>query len=420
MDVVVTGIGLISALGNLNATWNHLLDTESGIQIYNLFNEMGQCPLALIGNAPTTLEKLLHQVIDSALNDAGLTPPLPECGVVVGSSRGNQVQWEKLMREMGQRGQGSGERGQERGREGEREKGSQTLNVTQFSVFNPQSSAQNLKLNTNHSLRSIWFDTLPCRTSVVAAQIIGTTASVLSPMAACATGLWAIAQAYQLIQSGQCQRVIAGAVEAPITPLTLTGFDRMGALARTGAYPFDRDREGLVLGEGGAVLVMESAELAESRGAQTYGRILSFGLTADGYHVNAPDPQRCAAISAVKQCLSRSSLEPEAIDYIHAHGTATQLNDYNEANLIQSLFPSNVPLSSTKGATGHTLGASGALGAALCLMAIKYQLLPPCVGLKRPEWQLDFVRTVRSASIQHTLCFSFGFGGQNAVIALGK
>ncbi len=110
-------------------------------------------------------------------------------------------------------------------------------------------------------------------------------------MAACATGLWAIAQAYQLIQSGQCQRVIAGAVEAPITPLTLTGFDRMGALARTGAYPFDRDREGLVLGEGGAVLVMESAALAESRGAQTYGRILGFGLTADGYHVSAPNPK---------------------------------------------------------------------------------------------------------------------------------
>ena len=201
-------------------------------------------------------------------------------------------------------------------------------------------------------------------------------------MAACATGLWSIAQGFELIRTEQCERVLAGAVEAPITPLTLAGFAQMGALAPTGAYPFDRDREGLVLAEGGAVFVLEAATLATQRGANIYGRIVGAGLTADGYHISAPAPDSRAAIAAVKQCLQRSNLDATDIDYIHAHGTATVLNDRNEAHLIQALFPQGVPISSTKGATGHTIGASGAIGAAFCLMALKHQVLPPCVGLK--------------------------------------
>ncbi len=236
-------------------------------------------------------------------------------------------------------------------------------------------------------------------------------------MAACATGLWSLAQGFELIQTG-CQRVLAGAVEAPITPLTLAGFDRMGALAQTGAYPFDRDREGLVLGEGGTVLVLESAALAMARGAKIYGQILGFGLTADAYHVSAPQPDSPAAIAAVQHCLDRSGLGPDDIDYIHAHGTATQLNDRHEAHLIQRLFPQGVPVSSTKGATGHTIGASGALGAAFCLLAMRDGLLPPCVGLRQPEFELDLISTARPASVRHALCLSFGFGGQNAVLAL--
>ncbi|NJP11036.1 MAG: beta-ketoacyl-ACP synthase, partial [Leptolyngbyaceae cyanobacterium RU_5_1] len=198
------------------------------------------------------------------------------------------------------------------------------------------------------------------------------------------------------------------------------GLRKWGALARTGAYPFDRDREGLVLGEGGAVLVLESETLARQRSAKGYGQILGFGLTADGYHVSAPELKSRAAIAAVQQCLSRSGLTPSDIHYIHAHGTATQLNDRNEAQLIQQLFPDSVPVSSTKGATGHTLGASGALGVAFCLLALKHQLLPPTIGLKQPDVDLDFVRSTRPAAIRHALCLSFGFGGQNAAIALGN
>ncbi|MGB6170249.1 MAG: beta-ketoacyl-ACP synthase, partial [Geitlerinemataceae cyanobacterium] len=187
----------------------------------------------------------------------------------------------------------------------------------------------------------------------------------------------------------------------------------------TGSYPFDRRREGLALGEGAAILVLESAELARRRHAPIYGRILGFGVTADAHHICATEPGGKSAKVAVKHCLDRSGLSAEDIGYIHAHGTSTQLNDRSEARLIQSLFPQGVPVSSTKGATGHTLGASGALGAVFSLLALKHQILPPCVGLKEPEFDLDFVTSTRSASLRHALCFSFGFGGQNAVLAFG-
>jgi 3-oxoacyl-[acyl-carrier-protein] synthase II len=166
--------------------------------------------------------------------------------------------------------------------------------------------------------------------------------------------------------------------------------------------------------------VLESADSAYRRGAKIYGRILGFGLTADGYHVSAPLPGSGSAIAAVKDCLDRSHIRANEIDYIHAHGTATLLNDQNEAHLIQSLFPASVPVSSTKGATGHSLGASGALGIAFCLMALKEQILPPNVGLKRSQFELNLVREATSAKLRYVMCFSFGFGGQNGAIALGN
>lgn len=378
MEVVITGIGLVSALGqSLQASWQNLLMGHSGILVHQPFPDLEPHPLALIGKAPTNLAAIGSQVVAAAIEDAGLVLPLPACGVVIGSSRAHQAQWEQLARQHQQRTQiGEG---------------------------------------CNN-----WLDTLPHMVAIAAARQIGSTGPVLAPMAACATGLWAIAQGFELLQMGGCQRVIVGAVEAPITPLTLTGFSKIGALAQTGAYPFDQRREGLVLGEGAAVLVMESAELAATRSAPVYGRILGFGLTADGHHVSAPDPKGKEAIAAIQQCLSRSGLTPRDIDYIHAHGTSTQLNDRNEAHLIQGIFPPEVFVSSTKGATGHTLGASGALGTAFCLMALKHQALPPTVGVKQPEFDLNLVTASRPSSIHYALCLSFGFGGQNAVIALGR
>lgn len=393
MEVVVTGMGLVSALGtSLETSWQQLISAKSGIRVHQPFPELESRPLALIGKQPAALTTLTQLVVADAMKDAGLVPPLPDCGVVIGSSRSHQASWEQLARQF------------------------------YIDAARHKAASYTAARTCDGSLPTQAFlDTLPHMLAIAAArQVAISYGPVLAPMAACATGIWAIAQGFELIQTGQCQRVIAGAVEAPITPLTLAGFNQMKALARTGAYPFDQRREGLVLGEGAAVLVLESAELAKRRSAPVYGQVLGFGLTADGYHVSVPEPGSRSAIAAVKQCLERSDLSSSDIDYIHAHGTATQLNDWNEAHLIQQLFPQGVPVSSTKGATGHTLGASGALGVAFCLMALKHQLLPPCVGMKEPEFELDLVSAPRQGEIRAVLCFSFGFGGQNAVVALRR
>ncbi|WP_323221101.1 beta-ketoacyl-ACP synthase [Spirulina sp. 06S082] len=367
MEVVVTGIGLVSALGSLSTSWRSLIGGEVGIAWHQPFPELPPYPLGLIDSQPGEFSAIAEKVVRAAIADAGLSLPLPDCGVAIGSSRSCQGLWE------------------------------------QFPLPN-----------------SPWLETLPNRGAIVAARTIATRAPVLAPMAACATGLWAIARGAELIRMGECDRVLAGAVEMPITPLTLTGFERMGALAKTGCYPFDRQREGLVLGEGGGILVLESQELAQKRGATCYGKILGFGATADGYHLSAPELEGKSAAIAIKDAIERSNLTLDDIDYIHAHGTSTRLNDRNEANLIGHLFPENVPLSSTKGATGHTLGASGALGVAFCLLALKHQVLPPCTGLQVPEFDLNFIREARSANINNTLCLSFGFGGQNTVLVMGN
>ena len=375
--VVVTGIGLVSALGkSLETSWQNLLLGKTGIKLHQLFPELGMIPLGLIAEKPFLLNTLTEIVVNSALQDAQLITPLPDCAVVIGSSRSYQASWEIMARQMYQ---------------------------------------EEAELNLDN-----WLNTLPQMNAIAVARQIGATAAVLAPMAACATGIWAIAQATMLIKTGQYQRVITGAIEAPITPLTIAGFRQMGALAKTGAYPFDLQREGLVLGEGGAVLILESAELATQRQAKIYGEILGFGLTADAYHGNSPEPSGKSAIMAIKQCLERSHISPTDIDYIHTHGTATQLNDRIESKIIQHLFSPKLAISSTKGSTGHTLGASGALGVAFSLMALQNQILPPCVGLHQPEFNLNFITSAQESKIQQVLCFSFGFGGQNAVIALGN
>jgi 3-oxoacyl-[acyl-carrier-protein] synthase II len=381
--VVVTGIGLVSALGNsLEDSWQNLLSGTTGIELHQPFPELLKIPLGLIGDKPSDLSTLTQMVVNSALEDAKLVAPLVDCAVVIGSSRGYQGSWEKLARQM----------------------------------YGKDTRELSLKLED-------WLYTLPQMNAIAVARQIGATGIVLAPMAACTTGIWAIAQAVMLIQTGQCQRAIAGAVEAPITPLTICGFQQMGALATTGAYPFDLHREGLVLGEGGAVFVLESADLAKQRQTKAekmYGEILGFGLTADAFHGVQPEPEGKGAITAIQQCLKRSGLTPADIDYIHAHGTGTLLNDRIESKIIQHLFPPTVAISSTKGSSGHTLGASAALGVAFALMSLKYQKLPACVGLQQPEFDLNFVTTAKETKISQILCSSFGFGGQNAVIALSK
>jgi 3-oxoacyl-[acyl-carrier-protein] synthase II len=371
MRIVITGIGFRSALGDLDRTWNGLLAGRTAIELAQPFADLPSLPLALIGAQPQHILDLTRKVVAAAVQDAGLSLPLPECGVVIGSSRGCQAQWEKF-------------------------------------TSNPQPDLTD------------WLDTLPHSLAISTARYIGSQSALLAPMAACATGIWSIAQAVGSIRAGACQMAIAGAVEAPITPLSIVGFTQMGALATTGCYPFDPRRDGLVLGEAGAVFIIETEVSALARGAKIYGEILGFGLTNDAYHICATDLDLQAASQAIWQCLQRSNLTYTNIDYIHAHGTGTQLNDRRESLLIQEIFPQGVAISSTKGATGHTLGASGAVGIALCLQSIATQVLPPCVGLINSEFDLDLVMTPRNIRVDRLLCLSFGFGGQNAAIALQR
>mgnify|MGYP006270432927 CR=1 FL=1 len=388
IPVVVTGIGLISALGDLDATWQRLIAGESGIKHLQIFPEIPTLPIGMIGKNPINFNFLTQLILISALKDASLVTPLPEVGVVIGSSRSYQGEWEKLAKEY------------------------RISNNFKSDNFYIDKESENKLCN--------WLDILPHQGAIAVARQIESTGPILAPMAACATGIWSLAQGFELIQTGICKQVITGAIESPITPLTIAGFQKMGALAKTGSYPFDRYREGLVLGEGGAIFILESITSAKNRGAKIYGEILGFSLTSDAFSATSPEPSGKNAIWGIKKCCQRSDISLSNIDYIHAHGTGTQLNDRFEANIIQHLFPQGVLVSSTKGATGHLLGASGALGVAFCLKALHHQTVPPCVGLKTSEFDINLVKTSYKSNINHVLCFSFGFGGQNAILALGK
>ena len=373
-DVWVTGMGLCSALGvTLGQSWSALIRGESGILLQQPFVTLPPFPLGMIGKQPADLDRLLSLALADLLSTTKIQPSDREpWGVVVGSSRGYQAEFERLSSHWHDEAALPSE--------------------PNWAWLYGQSPAANI------------------------AQKFGITGPVLAPRAACATGLWAIAQGVELIRSGQCDAVIVGAVEAPITPLTLAGFQRMGALAKDGAYPFDQRRQGFVLGEGAALLLLERRESAVQRGAQPYAQVLGFGLTNDAHYTNAPSQNLAAALTAIQSCLTRSDLRADQVDYIHAHGTATHLNDAAEASLIQSLFSRRTAISSTKGATGHTLGASGAIGAAFCASALHHQQYPPCTGLQQSAYDLNLVLQPQKAPIKNALCLSFGFGGQNAAV----
>jgi 3-oxoacyl-[acyl-carrier-protein] synthase II len=372
-------MAIVSALGpDLQTTWQRLLRGESGITLQQPYAELPTRPLGMIGKSPAALVPLTQAALAAVLADAGLKTPLPNCGVVIGSSRGCQYRWEQLAKAYYQ-----------------------------------------LPRELSMPGLDSWLETFPYTAGMAVARELNTTAAVLSPMAACATGLWAIAQGYELIQQGHHSQVLVGAVETPVTPLTLSGFAQMGALAINGAFPFDRRRQGFVLGEAAALLMLEPLEMARARTAKIYGEILGFGLSADAENITAPSQSLSGATAALQQCL-RQATQLRSIDYIHAHGTGTKLNDAGEARLIQSFFPKGVAVSSTKGATGHSLGASGALGAVFCLLALSQQVLPPNWGLQDPEFDLDLVRVARPYPLQAALCLSFGFGGQNAALAIGR
>ncbi len=249
---------------------------------------------------------------------------------------------------------------------------------------------------------------------------------------ACAAGSNAIGDAFRLIQRGYADAMICGGTEAAVTPLGVAGFAAMKALSTrnddpsVACRPFDRDRDGFVIGEGSGILILEELEMALNRGAKIYGEIVGYGMSCDAHHITAPVPDGRGATRAIELALKDGNINPEQIDYINAHGTSTAANDVTETKAIKKALGKkayNVAISSTKSMTGHLLGGSGGIEAVATALAIAEGKIPPTINLfdPDPECDLDYVpKLSRSAAIEVALSNSFGFGGHNVTLAFKK
>src|SRR5512139_1022361 len=249
---------------------------------------------------------------------------------------------------------------------------------------------------------------------------------------ACAASSHATGEAMHAIRSGVCDVVIAGGAEATITPLGLGGFCTMKALSTrnddpgAASRPFDKDRDGFIMGEGSAILILEELEHARRRGAKIYGELLGYGASADAHHVTAPAPGGEGAVRAMAAALADGGIAPGALDYINAHGTSTPYNDLYETMAIRAVFgerAKEIAVSSTKSMTGHLLGAAGAVEAMFCALALQEGVIPPTMNYTTPdpECDLDYVPNApRRQAIRYAMSNSFGFGGTNSVLLFGR
>ena len=249
---------------------------------------------------------------------------------------------------------------------------------------------------------------------------------------ACAAGTHAIGDSFKIIQRGDADAMIAGGSESAITPLTIAGFANMKALStrneapQRASRPFDAERDGFVIAEGAGIVVLEELESALKRGAKIYAEVVGYGLTADAYHMTAPDPEGRGVVNCMRMALRDAGLGPEAVDYINAHGTSTPFNDKHETAAIKRVFGEHaykLAVSSTKSMTGHLLGAGGGVEAAICALALAEGVIPPTTNYESPdsECDLDYVPNhARHMELTTVLSNSFGFGGTNACIVLKK
>jgi len=247
---------------------------------------------------------------------------------------------------------------------------------------------------------------------------------------ACATGTNAIGEAYRMIQYGTADLMLAGGTETSITPLSIAGFTNLTALSKSedpkrASIPFDADRDGFVMGEGAGVLLLESLEHAQKRGAKIYAEMVGYGSTCDAYHMTSPSPDGEGAARAMDLAVKEAGITPDEVSYINAHGTSTPLNDKYETIAIKTVFgeSTKVPVSSTKSMTGHLLGAAGAIEGIISVKALEEGFIPPTVGysVADPDCDLDIVPNVgRKADLEYVLSDSLGFGGHNAVILMKK
>jgi len=254
----------------------------------------------------------------------------------------------------------------------------------------------------------------------------------ISSVSACATSTHSIGDAYQIIRRGDADAMIAGGTESTVTPLGIGGFAVMKALSdrndspQTASRPFEKNRNGFVMGEGSGIVILEEYESARKRGAKIYAEVAGYGLTGDAYHLTAPAPGGEGAVRCMRMALNNAGLNPEDITYINAHGTSTPLNDLYETIAIKTLFGDHAKklmVSSTKSMTGHALGAAGGLEAVFTLMAMEKGVVPPTINYEEPdpECDLDYVpNTARDAAVTAALSNNFGFGGTNATLLFKK
>ncbi|KAJ49294.1 3-oxoacyl-[acyl-carrier-protein] synthase II [Clostridium tetanomorphum] len=248
---------------------------------------------------------------------------------------------------------------------------------------------------------------------------------------ACSTGTNCIGEAYRMIQNGSADIIIAGGSEASITPLSIAGFISITALSKStdpkrASIPFDKERNGFVMGEGAGIVILESLEHAKARNAKIYAEVVGYGATCDAYHITSPAPEGEGAARAMKIAIEEADINPSDVSYINAHGTGTEPNDKFETAAIKTVFgdyAKEIPISSTKSMTGHLLGAAGAVEAVASIKAMEDNFIPPTIGYKvaDEECDLDYVPNEgREKELNYVMSNSLGFGGHNAVILLKK
>lgn len=403
--IVITGLGTYNPLGHdPDTTWTAVSRSESGIGPITHFDASdyktqiaGEVkafdPVALFGRKEARRMARVTQLALAAANQAITNADLngvnkERVGVIIGSGMGNLDPIVENVNTLNEKGNGR---------------------VSPF--FVPM-----MLVDTPAALVSIEH---------------GFTGPNMFVAAACATGNNAIGEAARIIQRGEADVMVAGGAEACILPLAMAGFSVMGALSSHNGdptralRPFDQTRDGFVASEGSAVLILESLDHAQTRGAHIYGELLGYGTSADAYHISMPAAGGVGAAKSMRNALHDAGLRPDQIDYINAHGTGTQLNDKAETAAIKTIFGDyayRLPVSSTKSMHGHLLGAAGALEAIICLQSMAHALLPPTRNYTTPDptCDLDYVpNEARPASLRTVMSNGFGLGGHNATIILG-
>ena len=407
--VVITGLGLITPLGvGVEATWSTLLQGKSGVGPITIF-DASLCATQIAGevkgfNTEDYIEPKMARRVESfvafgtaaakmALQDSGFELT-PEVADRVGASTGCGLGGLELL-----------------------EKAQETLKVKGPKKATP------------------FF--IPMLISNMVAGMIsietGAKGPNLSTSTACAAGNHAIGEAFRMIQYGEADAMFAGGAEAVISLTCIAGFNGLRALStrnedpQKASRPFDRDRDGFVVGEGSGMVFLEEREAAIKRGAKIYAEVVGFGMSGDAYHITAPPPDANGAMRCMKAALHDAKIDPaNGVSYINAHGTSTELNDLYETRAIKEVFGKkayDIPVSSTKSMTGHLLGAAGGIETVFSALAIEHNILPPTINLENPgeECDLDYVpNTAREAIVDTALNNSFGFGGTNACLVLKR